>query len=268
MYRKQVNSDEKDFSIKNLFKISLEVTKYNLKKYNLIYKRFGESAILIEWPSKIDEQIIQDIVGFEKEIANNPAIVDSIIAYNSLTIRYQNLDDFEKSVVELKTLYKKKRNQKKEQQKLWKIPVCYDAQFGLDLERIAKEKQLSVEEIVQLHTEVNYLIYFIGFQPGFLYLGGLHKQLHTPRIATPRLRVQKGSVGIGGEQTGIYPSDSAGGWNLIGKSPIDFFDISKSKPCFAKAGDRIQFEAVTIETFHQIEIEVQKGIYQLKFQEL
>lgn len=237
-----------------------------MKNYNPTYKPFGDSAILIEWLAKIDEAIIEDIVSFERRISDNSDVLDTIIAYNSLTIRYESEVDFDLEVLRLKALYKKKQDGVIQESRLWQIPVCYDAKFGLDLTEIAKAKQLSVEDVIQLHTAPTYLIYFLGFQPGFLYLGGLHKQIHSPRRANPRLRVEKGSVGIGGEQTGVYPQDSAGGWNILGKSPIDFFDISKPQPCFAKAGDRIQFVSIDLSTFSDIEEEVLQGNYELKFQ--
>ena len=245
-----------------------------VEKYKLTYNKFGESSILIEWPSRIDPAIIQDIVSFEKQVSKHQKVVDTIIAYNSLTILYQHIYDysidyqyqnnFTNAVAELKKLYVKERTKERIQQKVWQIPVCCDIQFGIDLEEIAQQKKLSVDEVIQLHTQPKYLIYFLGFQPGFMYLGGLDERIHTPRRPTPRLRVEKGSVGIGGEQTGIYPTETSGGWNIIGKSPIDFFDISKSKPCFAKAGEFIQFVAIDLNTYEQIVKEMHRGTYQLK----
>jgi inhibitor of KinA len=237
-----------------------------MTKYSLTYKPFGRSAILIEWPARIDPEIIQDIMSFERVVVTHQDVADTVIAYNSLTIRYRNLQkDFSKVVSELKELYAMNRNIEKTPQKVWHIPVCYDLQFGLDLKELSQSKNLSIEEIIALHTQTRYLIYFIGFQPGFLYLGGLNSKLYTPRKQNPRLRVEKGSVGIGGEQTGVYPQDSSGGWNIIGKSPIDFFDRSKTNPCFAKAGEFIKFVAVNLETYERVLEEVQQGRYQLKF---
>lgn len=246
-----------------------------MSKFNLTYKPYGNFAILIEWPTRIDPEIIEDITSFEKVIAKNQKVIETVIAYNSLTIQYRlrynysddyrHRNDFQKTVTELKELYAMERFHQAAKQKTWHIPVCYDLEFGWDLEQLSQDKQLSVDEIVQLHTQSKYLIYFLGFQPGFLYLGGLNSQLHTPRKSNPRLQVDKGSVAIGGEQTGVYPQDASGGWNIIGKSPIDFFDISKSKPCFAKAGEFIQFESVDLETYKRICEEVQKGNYQLKY---
>ena len=226
-------------------------------KFQLTYKLFGSSAVLVEWPATISKDIIQDIISFERKVKEIDSILDTIIAYNSLLIRYQNpIVNNEIIISQLKTKYEASSYSIKQDQFLWQIPVCYDVSFGIDLEEIACKKKCSVAEIIRLHTEGDYLVYFIGFQPGFLYLGGLHQNLHIPRKSNPRVRVDKGSVGIGGSQTGVYPQDSSGGWNIIGKSPLNFFDINASESCFAKPGDRIQFVAVDIHTFYQIEREV------------
>ena len=198
-------------------------------KFQLTYKLFGRSAILVEWPANISQEIIQDIISFERQVKEIDAILDTIIAYNSLLIRYQNpIIDKELTISQLKKIYAASSYLIKQDQFLWQIPVCYDVSFGIDLEEIANKKKCSVAEIIRLHTEGDYLVYFIGFQPGFLYLGGLHQTLHVSRKSNPRLRVDKGSVAIGGIQTGIYPQNSSGGWDVIGKSPLNFFDINAS----------------------------------------
>ena len=226
-------------------------------KFQLTYKLFGRSAILVEWPANISQEIIQEIISFERQVKEIDAILDTIIAYNSLLIRYQNpIEDKELTISQLKNKYTASSYVIKQDQFLWEIPVCYDASFGIDLEEIANKKKCSVTDIIRLHTETDYIVYFIGFQPGFLYLGGLHQNLHIPRKSNPRVRVDKGSVGIGGAQTGVYPQNSSGGWNIIGKSPLNFFNMKATNPCFAKSGDRIQFVAVDIHTFYQIEREV------------
>lgn len=226
-------------------------------RFQLTYKLFGRSAILVEWPADISQEIIQDIISFEGQVKEIDAILDTIIAYNSLLIRYQNpIVDKELTISQLKNKYTTSSYVIKQDQFLWEIPVCYDASFGIDLEEIANKKKCSVTDIIRLHTETDYIVYFIGFQPGFLYMGGLHQNLHVPRKSNPRVRVDKGSVGIGGAQTGVYPQNSSGGWNIIGKSPLNFFNMKATNPCFAKSGDRIQFVAVDIHTFYQIEREV------------
>ena len=238
-------------------------------KFQLTYKLFGRSAILVEWPANISQEIIQDIISFERQVKEIDSILETIIAYNSLLIRYQNpIIDKELTISQLKKIYAASSYLIKQDQFLWQIPVCYDVSFGIDLEEIANKKKCSVAEIIRLHTEGDYLVYFIGFQPGFLYLGGLHQTLHVSRKSNPRLRVDKGSVAIGGIQTGIYPQNSSGGWNIIGKSPLNFFDINASEPCFAKPGDRIQFVAVDLYTFYQIEKEVANQKFRIKNSEL
>ena len=234
-------------------------------KFQLTYKLYGRSAILVEWPANISQDIIQDIISFERQVKEIDSILDIIIAYNSLLIRYQNpIVDQELTIRQLKNKYTASSYLIKQDQFLWEIPVCYDASFGIDLEEIANKKKCSVADIVRLHTETDYLVYFIGFQPGFLYLGGLNQNLHVPRKSTPRVRVDKGSVGIGGAQTGVYPQNSSGGWNIIGKSPLNFFNMKATNPCFAKPGDRIQFVAVDIHTFYEIEREVIKQEFIIK----
>ena len=234
-------------------------------KFLLTYKLFGRSAILVEWPANISQDIIQDIISFERQVKEIESILDTIIAYNSLLIRYQNpIVDQELTIRQLKNKYTASSYLIKQDQFLWEIPVCYDASFGIDLEEIANKKKCSVADIIRLHSETDYLVYFIGFQPGFLYLGGLHQNLHIPRKSNPRVRVDKGSVGIGGAQTGVYPQNSSGGWNIIGKSPLNFFNMKATNPCFAKPGDRIQFVAVDILTFYEIEREVIKQEFIIK----
>jgi len=234
-------------------------------KFQLTYKFFGRSAILVEWPANISQDIIQDIISFERQVKEIDSILDTIIAYNSLLIRYQNpIVDKELTISQLKKKSAASSHLTKQDQFLWEIPVCYDASFGIDLEEIANKKKCSVADIIRLHTETDYLVYFIGFQPGFLYLGGLHQNLHVSRKSNPRVRVDKGSVGIGGAQTGVYPQNSSGGWNIIGKSPLNFFNMKATNPCFAKPGDRIQFVAVDIHTFYEIEREVIKQEFIIK----
>ena len=242
--------------------------------YKLTYKPFGETSILIEWPAKIDETILQDIIAFEKLISKEQKVIYTTIAYNSILVEYKlmfnyyshykHVNDYSKAVSRLKELYEKKAITEKVNHKTWQIPVCYDLQFGLDLEELSQIKNMPVEDIINLHSNTNYLIYFFGFQPGFMYLGGLDKKLYQPRKSNPRLRVDKGSVGIGGEQTGIYPQNSSGGWNIIGKSPITFFDVKNPNFCFAKPGDYIEFKPISITEFYDIENQIKSNHYKIK----
>jgi KipI family sensor histidine kinase inhibitor len=129
------------------------------------------------------------------------------------------------------------------------IPVCYDAEFGPDLADVASHHGISIEEVIRLHSSPTYLVYFLGFSPGFAYLGGLPQQLRTPRLATPRIRVPAGSVAIAGDQTGVYPSDSPGGWRLIGRTPLRMFDASANPPTRLQPGDLVKFTATDRSAF-------------------
>jgi len=228
-----------------------------MKSYKLTYKRFGQYAILIEWPNEISEDVNRDILSYSKVLKSCLDLKDVIIAYNSLTLLF-----FEKvprvATEKIKKLYRE-RGVVRLQSVLWEIPVCYDLEFGLDLEEMSTTKKISVDEIVKMHTNEKYYVYFVGFQPGFLYLGGLNENLFMSRKKSPRIRVPKGSVAIGGNQTGIYPQESSGGWNIIGQTPISLFDSSKNPPVSIKAGDYVKFMSISNTEFDKIENEVVLG---------
>lgn len=235
-----------------------------MKLSNPTYKPFGERALLIEWPAQINEHILQEIVGLQQKIkaANLKDISDSILGYHSVTLLYKNpIHNFEQCVDQIKNIHQHECSSPKEDQFIWEIPVCYDTQFGIDLEEMAKAKEMSVQEIIQLHVTTIYPVYFIGFLPGFLYLGGLDQKLHMPRRSNPRLMVNKGAVGIGGMQTGIYPMASSGGWNIIGNTPVVLFEVDAESPCFAKSGDAIQFLSISLDEYQEIQHLVKKGQY-------
>jgi len=225
-----------------------------LPKFELTYKPFGEHAILIEWPSEISEEVLSNIVGFKNKIEEDINLQDIIVGYNSLVLVSEyKIEEVNEKMYSLNELYKQPLKTETQKTTHWEIPVCYDQQFGVDLEYISKTNAMAIEEIIRLHTEPIYTVYFVGFLPGFLYLGGLNERIAIPRKSTPRMRVPKGSVAIGGNQTGIYPDESSGGWNIIGNSPISFFDVKKDSPCFAKTGDTISFKPVSFEKYKKIE---------------
>lgn len=235
--------------------------------FKLTYKPFGERSILVEWPEVIDDKILKDIIQFKTRIEekNIESIVEVKSAYNSLLIIYDSIcRNFENEVNCLEKTYKSVKMNTDTVSVLWKIPVCYDAEFGIDLETISVEKKLSKEEIIRLHSQTVYMVYFIGFLPGFLYLGGLNESLFVPRKSTPRLQIEKGAVAIGGHQTGVYPTTSPGGWSIIGNSPVDFFNPKSDPPCFAKAGDKIVFNPVSFIEYMDIKSLVQAGVYKIE----
>ena len=230
------------------------------------YKPYGDSAILIDWHAEISISISNDILEFYKKIKDlkDKNIVEVIIGYSSLTIVFKKrITDYFKEVKSLKEVYNLKDISFKRTPFIWQIPVCYDVEFGKDLQEMSNITKLEISEIITLHSEKLYRVYFIGFLPGFCYLGGLNERLFLERKPNPRLHVAKGSVAIGGKQTGIYPAESAGGWNIIGKTPVDFFNVCLEHPCFVKAGDFIKFITVGKEEFFQIEKEVKDTSYEI-----
>jgi KipI family sensor histidine kinase inhibitor len=131
------------------------------------------------------------------------------------------------------------------------IPVCYDTEFGLDLLDVASHTHMSPEEVVRIHSSTTYVVYFLGFSPGFGYFGGLPPCLHTPRLATPRVFVAAGAVGIAGSQTGIYPIGSPGGWQLIGRTPLRMFDPEATPPTRLQPGALVKFSSIDRKTYDE-----------------
>ena len=236
-------------------------------EYELKFSPYNEHSILIEWPSVIDKNMLKSILSYKKTIQNFyiKQKVELINTYNSILIIYNyTIDNINDEILRLKSLKLKKTNLENSKSKLWKIPVCYDDDFGVDLEYFSQQKQLSKTEIIELHSQAIYTIFFIGFLPGFLYLGGLEKRLHLDRKSTPNLNIKKGSVGIGGNQTGIYPKNSPGGWHIIGKTPVDFFNPNTNPPCVFSAGDTVKFYSITKPDFLNLEEQIKHGLFQLK----
>jgi len=143
---------------------------------------------------------------------------------------------------------------KRPDSRMIEIPVCYEEEFAPDLEEVARRTKLAVSDVVRLHHSAEYRVHCIGFMPGFPFLGGLPRALATPRRATPRKLVPAGSVAIGGAQTGVYPTNSPGGWNVIGRTPIQLFDAERRSPALLKAGDRVCFRAITRAEFVAIPV--------------
>lgn len=236
-------------------------------RYSITLKPFGPTALLIEWPQRMDRDILNDITTLQTQLGTDspPGILELVPAYASLGVLFDPAQiTFEQLCEQVLALYQASATSPIHSTRCWDIPVCYALDWAPDLEALATAKDVSIAKVIQWHTQPVYCIHFIGFLPGFLYLGGLDPRLHSPRLATPRSRVAAGSVGIGGAQTGIYPVSSPGGWQLIGRSPVRLFDPDQPHPCFARAGDELKFRAIDQSTFLEIEAQVQAGQWQPK----
>ena len=187
---------------------------------------------------------------------------EMVPSYNSLLLVNRKMTiDFEKISKDINVGYSKLKESEKPERYLWRLPVSYDLEFGLDLEEVAKKLNKSIPEIIAMHTGTTYTVYSIGFLPGFMYLGGILKELEVPRKATPRAKVVKGAVGIAGKQAGIYPQESPGGWNIIGNCSVPIFDATKENPCFVNVGDKIEFYEISKAEYDLHKIEAEVGIY-------
>lgn len=225
----------------------------------------GDSSLLLVFGQEISPQINRKITALVRMIREQKikGVTDLIPAFCSLLINYDpRVITYEKLKMRVEKLLKLEIEAVRTEKKVYEIPVCYGGKYGPDLANVAAHAGLTQEEVIDIHSSEDYLIYMLGFLPGFSYLGGLDERLHTPRLANPRLRIPAGSVGIGGSQTGIYPLDSPGGWQLIGATPVKTYDPHREIPILFEAGDYIRFVPVSEETYQDLKKQVEDGIYE------
>ena len=250
----------------------------------LPYKIFplGDSAITLDYGNTIDETINRRVITLFRSLNNEPlqGMTEAVPAYSSLTIYYDPVR-LRKQVPAGKTVYEWMAEQIEQRLQLpiqeddlssglVKIPVCYEKEFAPDIEEIASTKYISFDEVIQIHTSKAYRVYMLGFIPGFAYMGEVDEKIAMPRKIQPRQKVEAGSVGIAGKQTGIYPLASPGGWQIIGRTPIKLFNAAPSNPalpagrlpggetfenslCLLHPGDNVQFYSITVNDFYEIQ---------------
>lgn len=212
----------------------------------------GDSALSVQFGNTIDPSIIRQVhFLFEQLKARPPAgLMDMIPSYRSLLIQFDPvLLGFEDLRQFVTSLWDSSEIDFQSDGRLIEIPVCYGGDLGPDLDEVASFHDLTREEVISTHSGVLYQVYMIGFTPGFPFLGGLDRRLITPRKENPRPLVPAGTVGIADRQTGIYPIDSPGGWQLIGRTPIRIFDLNRMKPFYLTPGDQIKFIPISREAF-------------------
>ncbi len=233
-------------------------------------KAAGDSSLLLQFGNKIDPDInarISATVQLMRE-QQIEGVVDIIPAFCSLLINYDpRVISYASIRTRMERILSMEIAAGSRKKKIFEIPVCYGGSFGPDLPAIAEHAGLSEQEVIDIHSGTDYLIYMLGFLPGFTYLGGLDERIHTPRLANPRIRIPEGSVGIGGSQTGIYPMDSPGGWQLMGMTPVRTYDPNRDTPILVEAGDYIRFVAIDTDTYESIASEVEAGTYQVRIVE-
>jgi len=222
----------------------------------------GDSAATLDMGNVISESLNQKALAVQKWLLAHPfeGLKDCLVAYSSLTILYnpaviKKYYHPERTVFDwvtgrLQEAFEQGIHMQTESRDIIRIPVCYDEDYGPDLAMLAKLKQLSIQEVINIHTAPVYNVFMIGFLPGFSYMGEVSESIAVPRKQSPA-QVMAGSVGIAGAQTGIYPLNCPGGWQIIGRTPLKLFDPFVPEPVKLQAGDRVQFYAITKKEFEE-----------------
>lgn len=230
------------------------------------FLNLGDSALTLEFGDIIDLDLASRVTAFdnrlnEEQLAGHlNGLIETVPTYRSLTVIFDPIILPRESLrARLVTLLDESIHTGNRAIRNWRLPVCYHDTFGLDLASVAFAKGLTPAEVITTHAAQSYTVYMIGFLPGFPYMGDLNPSIHMPRHSTPRIRVPIGSVAITGKQTAIYPWESPGGWQILGRCPIPLFDAMSTEPALLTQGDRVEFEPVSIEQFHPLEQAAQKG---------
>lgn len=216
----------------------------------------GDRAISIDFGQVIDPTInrhIRQTIERIKELQLD-GIIELVPTYCALLVEYDAMLYSYSEICNIiePTLEEGMANTINELVTVVEVPTVYGGEFGPDLSFVASHNHLSEDEVISIHSGTDYLVYMLGFIPGFTYLGGMDSRIATPRLSSPRTLIPAGSVGIAGEQTGTYPSDSPGGWQIIGRTPVTMYDMSKAQAALLKAGDYVRYVPIDESEFHRI----------------
>lgn len=232
----------------------------------MTFAALGDSAVVVTLGATIDEATLRRVRSTAATLQQAAGIVDVVPAYGNVAVFYDvtffsggDLAPYEAVCRLIGESARKAEHSWPDlvdgqradhgEQRITEIPVCYGGEWGPDLEEVARHAGIGTEEVVSLHSHARYVVHAVGFTPGFAYLGGLPEKLHTPRRASPRTSVPAGTVGIGWRQTGVYPVESPGGWQLIGRTPLRMFDLDRKPSALLRVGDRVRFTAIGPEEF-------------------
>ncbi|ARI78404.1 5-oxoprolinase subunit PxpB [Halobacillus mangrovi] len=229
------------------------------------YHPLGDQAVVIELGTTIDlsvhqcvKQVCEKLESIDADwiVEYIPAFTTVTVVYDPVTIQKQitqsDLLPYEWACQQLKKRISRLKVKKSKKPRVVEIPVCYGGEFGPDLAYVAQKNGLSEQEVIDIHTNGDYLVYMIGFAPGFPYIGGMDERIAASRRDNPRLQIPAGSVGIAGKQTGVYPIETPGGWQLIGRTPKQLFQPENETPSLLQAGDKIKFTSITKEEYQSI----------------
>ncbi|ERM80854.1 hypothetical protein P872_11905 [Rhodonellum psychrophilum GCM71 = DSM 17998] len=220
--------------------------------------------IEISWPAKISKDILFEQLAWKDFLEKHygKKLEEARLGFNTLSLAFLDKTHLYEWDIVFHHLLSIKADDNTYQGSCWIVPVCYEKPFAKDLSFVAENHNMTENQVIQLHSERPYLLHFYGFLPGFMYLGGLNEGLYTPRKSSPDRMIKAGSVAIGGEQTGIYPCESPGGWQVIGRSPLSFFDIGQKIPTKPQIGDEVKFEPISVEKFKFLQEQVPNPHYE------
>lgn len=227
---------------------------------------FGDKGLRLQFGQHISPELNQLIRKFTLILETEPipGVQEWIPTYTAITILYDPwYTSYLKLTAQLKQISEKLDELELPPARLIYIPTCYGGKMGPDLAKVAHYHQLTEAEVIRLHAEPTYLIYMMGFSPGFPYLGGMNPRLATPRLASPRRKVPIGSVAIGGEQTGIYSMETPGGWHIIGQTPLQLYNPHRKEPILLRTGDYLKFVPISETEYKQIQQQIKAGDYQI-----
>ena len=214
------------------------------------FATLGDSGVRVSFGEGIDPRVTAQIVRFCRALTADPphGVSEWVPAYTTVAVYYSPTEtDYAALCLELTQRARRRlpRNLAEDAPCLVELPICYGGAFGPDLEDVAARHGLTAAQVIQRHSAPRYRVQFLGFLPGFAYLSGLPPGLETPRRDTPRLSVPAGAVGIGGAQTAVYPLESPGGWQIIGRTPLVLFDPEREPPSLLRAGDTVRFVPIS-----------------------
>lgn len=231
----------------------------------------GDAALVVEFGDRIDPAINRRVreLCLAVDRARPEGVRDLVPTYRSLLVSYDpRATTFEALRARLAALEVGLADAPAPPPRVVEIPTSYGGDFGPDLPFVAEHAGMTADEVVAIHSSADYLVYMMGFSPGFTYLGGMSERIAAPRLKTPRTAIPAGSVGIAQQQTGIYPVESPGGWQLIGRTPVMLFDPSRNPPVVVEAGDYIRFVPVTRDEYTRIEDGLKAGTWTFSVREL
>lgn len=227
----------------------------------------GERGLVVEMGNLISPQVNARVQRLAQRLSRRnlggvievvPTYCSLLVYFDPLTLERSQLGEVIERMIAAETI---PDADQKQEVRVVHVPVCYGGEFGPDLEYVGQHNGLSQEEVIAIHSSKPYLVYMLGFTPGFPYLGGMAEKIATPRLEKPRAKIPQGSVGIAGAQTGLYPVESPGGWRLIGRTPLNPFVPNAANPFLFSAGDYLRFIPISPDEYHALKREVEAGLF-------